>query len=634
MRTLTLRAVLLGLLLIPVQCYWVTIIEVRWYMLDGSCLPLFVEPVFFLFVLTLANLLLRLVWTEKALTQGELLVIYIMLVMSMTICGHDTLQNLFGVLGHPFRFATPGNKWESLFWSQIPRWLFVDDRAQLANFYEGHGSPFTPEALRVWGPRLVNWGIFVAALVASLLALAFLLSRPWSRDERLSYPIIQVPMRLTDQQGLGLLRSRTMWLGFGLVALADAYNGLNAYYPNVPQLELRQYPLGDYFTRPPLNAVQGTNISFYPFMIGLAYFLPQDLQFSCWFFFVLRLVERVVGSAVGWDQVPGFPFFNEQGSGAWLGLAFIALWGARRHLWAAGRHALGMSSYLAREEKRWPYALAMLTLLGSGVYFWAFVHAMGMTAPIALMFFVIFFLLSIAIARVRAELGAPHEIYFVNPEQIIAAMVGTARLGMANKTAINCLYWFNRCYRNHPMPNEVEALKMAEQRSLGVGSIAFVTLIGALAAIPATYWANLKVTYTYGAAASCQGFKDWLGWESFERLQDWIQNPAYPDRTRLGFMGSGLALVLGLKVLRSIFPAFPLHHAGYPLAISFAMDYFWFAFLISWVVKTLILRYGGHSAYRKSVPFFLGLILGDYVAGSVWAIIGPLSQRETYKIFI
>lgn len=633
-RTLTLRALVLGLVLIPVNCYWVTVIEVRWYMLDGSCLPLFVEPVFFLFVLTAANLLLRALLPGKALSQGELLVVYILLVMSMTMCGHDMLQNLFGVIGHPFRFATPSNKWESLFWHQIPRWLFVDDKTQLANFYEGRGSPFTPEALRVWMPRLVNWGIFVAVLVGALLALAFLLSRPWSRDEKLSYPIIQAPLRLTDQQGVSLLRNRTMWFGFGSVALADAYNGLHAYFPNVPQLELRQYPIGDYFTRPPLNAVQGTNISFYPFMIGLAFFLPQDLQFSCWFFFVLRLVERVVGRAAGWDDIPGFPFFNQQGSGAWLGLAFIALWGARRHLWAAVRHALGLRTYLQADERRWPYVLALLTLVGGCAYFWFFVRPMGMTWPVAVMFFAVFFLLSIAMSRVRAELGAPHEIFFVNPQQIMAETVGTARFSLPNMTAINCLYWFNRCYRCHPMPNQVEALKMAEERSLGMGSIAMVTLIGALVAIPAAFWANLRVTYRYGAAASCDGFKDWLGWESFNRLQSWIQNPEYPDRMRLTFMASGLGLVLGLKALRSIFPAFPLHPAGYPLAISFAMDYFWFAFLISWVVKTAILRYGGHTAYRKSVPFFLGLILGDYVAGSVWAIIGPVTQRETYKIFI
>jgi hypothetical protein len=34
------------------------------------------------------------------------------------------------------------------------------------------------------------------------------------------------------------------------------------------------------------------------------------------------------------------------------------------------------------------------------------------------------------------------------------------------------------------------------------------------------------------------------------------------------------------------------------------------------------------------MPFFLGGILGDYVIGSLWAIIGPAAGVVSYKIFI
>ncbi|MBM3242681.1 hypothetical protein FJZ31_41000 [Candidatus Poribacteria bacterium] len=55
----TLRSLLIGALLIPITVYWVTIVEVKYYSLDGSCLPLFVEPVFILFVVTCFNFLLK-----------------------------------------------------------------------------------------------------------------------------------------------------------------------------------------------------------------------------------------------------------------------------------------------------------------------------------------------------------------------------------------------------------------------------------------------------------------------------------------------------------------------------------------------------------------------------------------------
>jgi len=70
------------------------------------------------------------------------------------------------------------------------------------------------------------------------------------------------------------------------------------------------------------------------------------------------------------------------------------------------------------------------------------------------------------------------------------------------------------------------------------------------------------------------------------------------------------------------------------LAISFAMDYFWFAFFVSWLIKLILIRSGGLKMHRRASPFFLGLILGDYVLGSIWAILGPTFGFRNYKIFI
>src|SRR5258707_104203 len=83
----TWRSILLSLLLMPVNIWWVTIVEVRWYTLDGSCLPLFITPIFFLFVLALANRLVARWRSRLALAQGELLVVYIALSLSCVFAG-------------------------------------------------------------------------------------------------------------------------------------------------------------------------------------------------------------------------------------------------------------------------------------------------------------------------------------------------------------------------------------------------------------------------------------------------------------------------------------------------------------------------------------------------------------------
>ena len=45
------------------------------------------------------------------------------------------------------------------------------------------------------------------------------------------------------------------------------------------------------------------------------------------------------------------------------------------------------------------------------------------------------------------------------------------------------------------------------------------------------------------------------------------------------------------------------------------------------------MHYGGLKWYRQFVPFFLGLILGDCVMGSVWALLGSVLNVRTYNFF-
>mgnify|MGYP001097147801 CR=1 FL=1 len=634
---ITWRSLLLGCALIPVNCYWVTVIEVKYYALDGSCLPLFIEPVFILFIVTLLNFLLSNRWRQSSLTQGELLTIYIMLVMSMTLAGHDTIQNMFGTIVHPFWFATPENEWEDLFFRYIPGWLTITDRTVLEGFYDGESTIYAEKNFRPWIVPLILWGAFFLVLIFLLMCITVILRKRWTHEEKLAFPIIQLPLGMTHQRDgkLVLFTSKVMWIGFGVAGVIDIINGFHYIYPAVPYLKwVKLNDIGHYFTEKPWNAIAGTSISMYPFAIGIAFFLPLDLSFSCWFFFVFRLFERVVGSALGLRSLPRFPYFNEQASGSWIGLALVALWVSRRQIRDVFKKVIGFGQDIDDSNEPLPYRWAVIGAILSMAFITVFCHLVGMTIQVVFAFFGIYFLLSIAMARVRAEFGAPHEIYFVNPHDILASVIGTRRFSPSNLTMMSMFYWFNRCYRNHPMPNQLEAFKMSESARMSNRKLLLAMLLATLVSLLATYWANLDVTYRNGGNAAAVGFKDWLGWESFNRLQGWLFNPTLTDLPSVIFMSTGLALTFILMVMRMRFFWWPFHPAGYALAISFAMDYFWFAFFISWLVKWILLKQGGMGMHRKAMPFFLGLILGDYVVGSIWAIVGPIMDITNYKIFI
>ena len=165
----------------------------------------------------------------------------------------------------------------------------------------------------------------------------------------------------------------------------------------------------------------------------------------------------------------------------------------------------------------------------------------GMTPWIGFSFFLIYFLLAITLTRVRAELGTPHEIYFVNPRLILVTIFGTQALGAQSLTLMSVMYWFNRGYRCHPMPNQLEAMKMGETVHLKWKALLWLIVLAFLWGTLVSYWANLHVTFAEGATSKSIGFKRWVGSESYDRVQGWLQTPLKPNTKQL-FYTAGEAI--------------------------------------------------------------------------------------------
>jgi hypothetical protein len=85
--------------------------------------------------------------------------------------------------------------------------------------------------------------------------------------------------------------------------------------------------------------------------------------------------------------------------------------------------------------------------------------------------------------------------------------------------------------------------------------------------------------------------------------------------------------------MRQQFPWWPIHPLGYALALTNSMEYMWCPFFIAWLAKWITLRYGGIRAYRAALPFFLGLILGDYIVPTLWGIFGMITDGQQYMAF-
>jgi hypothetical protein len=184
------------------------------------------------------------------------------------------------------------------------------------------------------------------------------------------------------------------------------------------------------------------------------------------------------------------------------------------------------------------------------------------------------------------------------------------------------------------MPNQLEAMKIGESSRMNlrhvVAVIVLATVIGAFSS-----WASVLTCYYQNGAATAKvnGWRTDMGSVPWRSLKDILDNPTKPDLPRLEGVGVGFIVTAFLLAMRSRFTWWPFHPIGYAIAGTFTMSWLWCATLVGWLIKALVIRYGGMKSYRNFIPFFIGLILGDYITGGAWAIYGSLLGIETYRAF-
>ena len=634
---LTLKSFVVALLLTPINVYWIIELEVVRYTFPTWTHPLF-NVIFILFWLLIIGRALGKISPMLTLSQQEFFTVYFMLCIVTCLCSYDIMEILIPILGHPFRFATPENDWRELFWKHLPQWLTVRDEETLIGFYEGKSSLYVDDNFKAWIIPAVAWISFLFVLMVVMLCITTLLRVQWTEHERLTYPLIQLPMEMTDPRSR-FFKNRLMWIGFGIAVLISTVNLLDSIYPFLPYLPVKRQDVHHYFTERPWNAMGSIRISFYPFAIGISFLIPLDLLFSCWVFYWVYKLELIVGDIMGWQSLPKFPYAGEQGFGVYVGLLGFALWTGRAHFKRLVRHLFrsrSAASQLEDEREAMPYRLAFAGIFFGMLFLMVFSYRAGMSLWVVPIFFGIYLLLGAMIARLRAELGfLVHDFHWaqIDPHHLIIAAFGTRRLGAGTLSVFTLYMHFSRANRTHPMPEQLEALKISERQNINPRHTAVAILLATLIGAVTIFWLLLDNYYRHGAESGYY-MGPTIQWGHFyNRLEGWLTAPQEPDQPALAFMGGGLGVTVVLMFLRARFIWWSLHPLGYVMASSWGMWNLWCCLFVTWGLKAAILRYGGLNAYRRAIPFFLGLALGDYMAGSLWSILSILTDTPLYQFF-
>lgn len=635
------RAYLLGLILLLLNQRWLIEAElVRWSLFTNA-VP-FCNTIVSLAALIGLNALLGRFAPLRGmtLTRGEILCIFTMMCIGSAIGAQQMGQLLVSFLPYPFAFAGVGNSWDRSFLPYLPRRFMVDDPTAVRGFYAGNTSFYRPENWMPWVVPVLLWSGFIVVLIYTMLCINTFLRRRWTAAERLTYPSVYLPMEMT---GGSFWRSRAMWFGLAIAGGITLLNGIAYFWPAVPMVPIKRQDVDIYITDPTWKGMGNVKVSFYFFAIGLAFIMPLDLSFSLWVFYVLFKLELVLVTALGVQQNfssgAGFnnfpPYEHGQAFGAYMAVAVMALWAARKDLADVFRRALGPPSQAGDAQEPMRYRTALIGAVAGVTLLSVFCVAMGMSPWVAVAFFALYFLLVIVITRIRAEFGFPiHDMHFMGPLNPLLATVGTTNLGPRNLVGFSLTYWFNRTYFANPAPHALEGMKLADGAGTSQRAVARGIMLAACVGAVGVFWAYLSTAYNLGAGtARVERWPREFPNENFSRLHEWFHTPGTPNYGSLLAAAGAFMLSLGMAALRARCAWFPLHPLGYAVANSWGMAQIWVPVTIGWLLKASVMRYGGLRLYRVAVPFFLGLILGEMLVGCFWSLYGIALGIRAYDFW-
>ena len=608
--------IIIATIIVLINNYW---ISSTW---NGFSLnSLFINAVFITFIISLLNLLLGKIKKSLALRPAEMLIIYMMLAVATGAAGHDTVEMLTQVVGYPFWFASPENEWEDLFYNDLPRWLMVENKNILEGFYKYNENFYEDDVFRAWLRPLLLWTAFLIVLYFCMMCINIILRKQWMERERLSFPVAQVPLGLMDPK-LSIYKNNIFWYGFGGAALLSLVNGLHRLFPVVPGLAYGKFDLGTLFTEKPWNAIDAVYVEFLPFILGLAFFIPVSLSFSIWFFYWFWKMEMVLGSIIGVHYLPGFPGYWTQGMGAVILMFIMFIFWAKQHLWQVVKTVFRPQSSRYTDAAGL-YTFAVLGIILSMVFLVSFCCYAGMALWVAIMFLSGFYVVSIVVTRVRAELGPPTHDFPFCPMYFITNIFGTKRIDGASLTQFAMFKFVDYGHRSNPMPHMMESLYLKDKlRVRQTGLVIGVMVIAIVLGTPLGLMGNVQRGYRYTGQL-------WVGNWAFPEVANQLKYPSGTNYLYITYSLVGGTIITALVIMSRRFVWWPFHPLGYILGGEWMLRYLWFSIFIAWVIKWTIFKFGGLKGHRKAVPLFIGITMGDAVMLAIWSIYGSVFNKWT-----
>ncbi len=617
--------------------------------LGGGHFPL--APFYILVWLTIITAIARKVFKKRFwLTGKELLITWILMVLVSGIAYTGLVRTFFINITAPYHFATVENRWDEVLHPLLPDVWYPQSPEAIETLYNGLSGGRQMGWLEVlqqihwdaWLQPLLVWGCFILLCYFVMICIVSLLSRQPLYNERMNFPLLRVPLlmeeALDDNRLGGFFTNRYLLVGMLVPVALHLLNGLHFYIPGVPQIPTLILA-GPYFPKHGLfSAFIKLKIYIYPAFIGFAFLASKQISFSFWFFYIIGALligllsvmgYNIPAAALGVSFGPTLSRPEETQMIGAYGVFFVFLfWLARQHLMGILRQGLGLakpneseSEWLSTRLAFWGFVLG-----GAAIVVWC--HFFGI--PFLFSFLVIgaFFMVTLVAMRVICQGGIAYFTLTVAPMDGLLAFFGPkffTAAGVLVAGVIQKVLFVD--LRESLMPSLMHSTRITDNKSprrMIFSGLAMTIAVGMVISLTAM----LVLCYKYGIRTLGLDWANRTTVAVYENIVTLVESPIKPGEWVLIFSAIGAVVMLILVVCYHRIYWWPIHPLGYLTAYSSAMRILWFSFFVGWLCNSLCMRYGGVVLFKRLRFFFIGLIIGDFLMGGTWAIIGLFSDAS------
>lgn len=640
-----LRAPLSGLLLAVGICLLTPYnnIHLRATPLGGGHFPL-APFVLFLLLAVAVSVICKIFKSRLLLTGPELLVVWIEMVIGSGIAYTGFARTFLINLTAPMQFTTPGNRWSDVLHPLIPPYLTPTNQEAVELLYNGLGSSDEFGWLDIiaaipwsaWMQPLMLWGAFVLISYLVMLFLINIISRQWIHNERMNFPLLKVPELIGAAVSEGktgqFFFNRFLLTGLSIPIFIHLINGLNVYYPSIPAIPTL-FLAGPYFSDNGIfTGFHKLKIYLYPSFIGFAFLTSRQISFSFWFFFlagclfygVLNLLGySIPGSELGVTFGPTLAQPEEMQMIGAYGIFFIFLvWLARLHLMDVCKQSFFIQKAPPDRSEWFDVRISFWgAAIGFGLLIIWYIR-LGMSVPAAFLTVGAFFMIMLIATRIICQGGLAYFTLTAAPTDGIIALFGAKvyagasglLAGMSQKVLFVDL-------RESLMPSLLHGRHLHQNRHPSLmlfGGLA-LTIV---ASMTASILSMMTLCYKYGIRELQLDWATRTTTTVYENIYTLIATDSVTGSWVFIFSLIGALVMLLLVVCYHRLPWWPIHPLGYLTTYSSAMRILWVSFFIGWACNALCMRYGGIVLFRKLQFFFIGLIIGDFLMGGGWALVG------------